>query len=79
MYTVSGSVCHKAHGEATSTKLNTVTHPYYEGILTAYTRAIDHGQDSHRGGRCGLGLKAYVRKVNNLTPPKKNITQCVNY
>ena len=55
---MSGSGCHKAHGEAASTKLNTVTHSYYDGILTAYTPAIDHGQDSDRGGRCGLGIKA---------------------
>ena len=33
------------------------------------------GQDSDRGGCCSLGLKARVRKVNNLTPPRKNITQ----
>ena len=76
---MSGSGCHKAHGEAASTKLNTVTHSYYDhGILAlkAYTPAIDHGQDSDRGGRCGLGLKARVRKVKNvLTPPRKNITQ----
>ena len=54
--------------EAASTKLNTVTHPYYDGILTAHTPAIDHGQHSDRGGRCGL------RKVNNLRPQRK-ITQ----
>ena len=64
---MSVSGCRKAQGEAASTKLNTRTHPYYDGILTAYTPAIDHGQDSDRGGRCGLGLKARVRKVKNLT------------
>ena len=33
----------------------------------AYTPGIDHGQDSARGGRCGLGMTARVRKVHNLT------------
>ena len=71
---MSGSGCRKAHGEAASTKLNTVTHPYYDGTLTAFTPAVDHGQDSDRGGRCGLRLSARVRKVNNLTPPRKKTT-----
>ena len=77
IYAVSVSVsgCHKAHGEAASTKLNTVAHSYYDGILTTHTPAIDHGQDSDRGGHCGLELKARVRKVTNLTPRRNGRTQ----
>ena len=63
VYGVGVGVSQGTHGEAASTKLNTVTHSYYDGILQAYTPAIDHGQDSDRGGRFGLGLKARVRKV----------------
>ena len=68
-------VCQKADGEAASAKLNTLTHAYYVGILKAYVPAIYHGQDLGRGDRCGLHLKARVRKVNKVTPPRKNITQ----
>ena len=71
---MSGSGCRKAHGEAASTKLNTVTHSYYDGILQAYTPAIDTGQDSVSSGRCGLGMKARVRKVNNLTTRRNGTT-----
>ena len=65
----------KANGEAASAKLHTVTHAYYVRIVKAYTPATYHGQDSGRGGRCGLGLKAHVRKVRYQTPRRKNITQ----
>ena len=68
------SGCRKAQGEVASTKLDTVTHPCYDGILTAHTPAIDHGQDLGRGGRCGLGMKARVRKVNNLTTRRNGTT-----
>ena len=54
-----------------------MTHSYYDGILTTYTLAIDHGQDSDRGGRCGLELKVRVRKVTNLTPRRNGVTLCV--
>ena len=64
-------MCQKPYGKAASTKLNTVTHPYYDGILKAYTPAIDHGQDSGRGGRRGLGMKAHVQKLTNVTPRRK--------
>ena len=57
-----------------SAKVQRVTHSYYDGILTAYTPAIDHGQDSDRGGRCGLRLKVRVRKVTNLTPRRNGVT-----
>ena len=61
-------MCHKAHGEAASTTLNTVTHSYYDSILTAYTPAIDHGQDSDRGGLAAavaLGSKRVFEKGLN--------------
>ena len=64
-------VCQKADGEAASAKLNTLIHAYYVGILKAYIPAIYHGQDLGRGDRCGLRLKAHVRKVKNLTPPSE--------
>ena len=67
-------VCQTADGEAASAKLNTLTHAYYVGILKAYVPAIYHGQDLGRGGRCGLGLKARVRKVNNVTPRRNGVT-----
>ena len=67
-------VCQTADGEAASAKLNTLTHAYYVGILKAYISAIYHGQDLGRGDRSGLRLKARVRKVNNVTPRRKNIT-----
>ena len=35
VYGVGVGVCRKAHGEAASTKLNTRTHPYYDGIYIA--------------------------------------------
>ena len=68
-------VCQKADGEAASAKLNTLTHAYYVGILKAYVPAIYHGQDLGRGDRCGLRLKAHVRKVTNVTPRRKSTTQ----
>ena len=70
-------VCQKADGEAASAKLNTLTHAYYVGILKAYgyVPAIYHGQDLGRGDRCGLRLKAHVRKVSYQTPPRNGITQ----
>ena len=67
-------VCQKADGEAASAKLNTLTHAYYVGILKAYEPAIYHGQDLGRGDRCGLRLKARVRKVRYLTPRRNSIT-----
>ena len=67
-------VCQKADGEAASAKLNTLTHAYYVGILKAYVPAIYHGQDLGRGDRCGLRLKARVRKVKYLTPRRNSIT-----
>ena len=75
LYTVSVLVCQKADGEAASAKLNTLTHAYYVGILKAYTPTIYHGQDLGRGDRCGLRLKARVRKVRYLTPRRNSITQ----
>ena len=67
-------VCQKADGEAASAKLNTLTHAYYVGILKAYVPAIYHGQGSGRGGRCGLGMKARVRKVSYLTARRNGVT-----
>ena len=67
-------VCQKADGEAASAKLNTLTHAYYVGILKAHIPAIYHGQGLGRGDRCGLRLKARVRKVNNQTPRRKKST-----
>ena len=67
-------VCQKADGEAASAKLNTLTHAYYVGILKAYVPAIYHGQDLGRGDRCGLRLKAHVRKVSYQTPPRNGTT-----
>ena len=72
---MSGSVCQKPYGEAASAKVQRVTHSYYDGILTAYTPAIDHGQGSGRGGRCGLGMKARVRKVTKETPRRNGTTR----
>ena len=66
--------CQKADGEAASAKLNTSTYAYYVGILKAYVPAIYHGQDLGRGDRCGLRLKARVRKVNNVTPRRNGVT-----
>ena len=70
VYGVGVGMCQKPYGKAASAKVQRVTHSYNDGILTAYTPAIDHGQDSGRGGRCGLGMKARVRKVSYLTPPR---------
>ena len=72
---MSGSVCQKPYGEAASAKVQTVTHACYDGILKAYTPASYHGQESGRGGRSGLGLKARVQKVNYQTPRGNGITQ----
>ena len=71
---MSVQVCQKADGEAASAKLNTLTHACYVGILKVYVPAIYHGQDSGRGDRCGLRLKARVRKVSKVTPRRNGIT-----
>ena len=76
-------MCHKAHGEAAQrSKLNTVTQSYYDGILKAYTPAIDHAWQDRRTvaaavpvALLGFEISACFRKVKNLTPPRNNITQ----
>ena len=69
VYGVGAGVSEGTDGEAASAKLKTLTHAYYAGILKVYTPAIYHGQDLGRGDRCGLRLKARVRKVKKVTPP----------
>ena len=57
-YAVPADGVRPAHGDAASSRLQEVTHAYYDSISTAYTPAIYHGQDSGHGGRCGLCLNA---------------------
>ena len=44
----------KAHGEAASTKLNTVTHSYYDGILKAYGFTSKRSIQLYPGYSCNL-------------------------
>ena len=73
-----GSVCHKAHGEAAQrSKLNTVTQSYYDGILKAYTPAIDHAWQGRRtvaaAERCACGL-AWVRNKRVFSKSEESHT-----